>query len=48
MLLAEIGLLYAVDLGDGDLALLERSGRLFIVGSERLAVSAPRESRVSH
>jgi hypothetical protein len=33
MLLAEIGLIHAVDLGDGDFTLLERSRCLFIVGS---------------
>lgn len=47
MLLAEIGLIHTVDLGNGDFALLERSRGLFIVRSECLAVPAPGKRRVS-
>lgn len=42
MLLAEVGLLCAVDLGDLDVLLLERGGSLLILGGESLAVAAPR------
>lgn len=42
MLLAEIGLLSAVDLGKLDALVLEGSGSLLILGSECLAVATPR------
>jgi len=46
MFLAKIGLIHTVDLGNGDFALFEGSRGLFIVGSQRLAVSAPGKRRV--
>lgn len=42
VLLAEVGLLSAVDLCELDVLLLERGGSLLVLGSEGLAVTAPR------
>ena len=42
ILLAQLGLLCAVDLDERDVLLLECCGRLLVLGRERLAVTAPR------
>lgn len=41
VVLAEVGLLSAVDLGESDVLLLEGSGSLLVLGGEGLAVTAP-------
>lgn len=41
VLLAEVGLLSAVDLGKLDVLLLQRGGSLLVLGGEGLAVAAP-------
>jgi hypothetical protein len=41
VILAEVGLLSAVDLGESDVLLLEGSSSLLVLGGEGLAVAAP-------
>lgn len=41
MVLAEVGLLSTVDLGESDVLLLEGSSSLLVLGSQSLAVAAP-------